>query len=380
MKIHPTSQTNPTFEKLYSPKKLKLLGGKVSRAQLLESKTIKECSEKYDVVVKRGEKVGHVFLDDAVPHFTELCGLTGAALMGVAAQLCFNSIGGAIFSGVIGLFAGIFASIPFEMRNVGRKYSYDIYGRKQYKDGSEIKTENILINYSIDGVNDCDLTKELQVKDKKWFLNIIVSKYPKNGVYDVKTILAILKSKEIKDDYSNGEMFNYHTDINESSTLLMKFFELKRTKENAGEYDKIASIIKSTPNINFNQQDKTGITVIENILNSENVYALDIVKDVEFEHTPYLDTLYNNIQDEEFKSKARNLKIKFDNPEKALLEEKSMEKFKEAVTILDSSFCDSQKIALDIWFKTQEHLGKEELKEVNMILYKYLPECLRMDM
>ncbi len=45
MKIQPAAQTNPTFEKLYSPKKLKLLGGKVSRAQLLESKTIKECSK-----------------------------------------------------------------------------------------------------------------------------------------------------------------------------------------------------------------------------------------------------------------------------------------------------------------------------------------------
>ena len=81
----------------------------------------------------------------------------------------------------------------------------------------------------------------------------------------------------------------------------------------------------------------------------------------------------------EFKSKAKNLKIKFDDPEKALFEEKSMKAFKEAVTQLDSPFCDSQKIASDIWFKAQERLDREELKEVSMILYKYLPEPLRIN-
>ena len=78
----------------------------------------------------------------------------------------------------------------------------------------------------------------------------------------------------------------------------MKFFDIKRTEENAADYDRITSIIKSTPNINYNQQDKAGITIIENILNSENADALDIVKDIEFDYTPYLDTLFNYIKDD----------------------------------------------------------------------------------
>ncbi len=380
MKIQPTSQTNPTFEKLYSPKKLRLMGGVVSRAQLLEQKNIKECAEKFDVIVKRGKASGTRWLEDVVPHFTPLCGAVGAGLLGASTYLAFSSIGGAILGGVIGLFAGVFASVPYITRDVTSSYSYDIQGRKKYKDGSEIKTENaqIQLEYSLDNLPD-DFVKELEAKDKKRFLNIIVSKYPKDGVYDAKTILRILQSKEIKDDYSNGEMFNYHTDINGNSTLLMKFFDIKRTEENAADYDRITSIIKSTPNINYNQQDKAGITIIENILNSENADALDIVKDIEFDYTPYLDTLFNYIKNEDFKSKARNLKIKFDDPEKALLEEKSMSKFKEAVSGFDSPFCNSQEKAMAIWNKAQGKLDNEALKEVNMILYNYLPEPLRME-
>ncbi len=232
MKIQPTSQTNPTFEKLYSPKKLRLMGGVVSRAQLLEQKNIKECAEKFDVIVKRGKASGTRWLEDVVPHFTPLCGAVGAGLLGASTYLAFSSIGGAILGGVIGLFAGVFASVPYITRDVTSSYSYDIQGRKKYKDGSEIKTENaqIQLEYSLDNLPD-DFVKELEAKDKKRFLNIIVSKYPKDGVYDAKTILRILQSKEIKDDYSNGEMFNYHTDINGNSTLLMKFFDIKRTEE-----------------------------------------------------------------------------------------------------------------------------------------------------
>ncbi len=73
------------------------------------------------------------------------------------------------------------------------------------------------------------------------------------------------------------------------------------------------------------------------------------------------------------------MKIKFDDPEKALLEEKSMSKFKEAVSGFDSPFCNSQEKAMAIWNKAQGKLDNEALKEVNMILYNYLPEPLRME-
>ena len=374
-----TNQTSQNFQGFYAPRTLRLNGEGIKSKELLKFPSVKECAEKFDVVIKQGKKSG-TYTAEERPILG--CGILAAHLSAAAAA---DMAAGSYTHWIIGIFVGMpafISTIPvFARINEIKlpKYDYEINGRKKYQDGSEISAPIHKITSQNIGEVIPNMTDDLEVEDKKRFLKLIVSKFPKNGVYDVKNILDILQSKEIRNDFNKGEAFNYNIDIKGNTTLLTKFFEQQRTEENKKDYDKIISIIKSTPNVNFNQKDYVGISIPENILNLENFKALDLIKDVEFEYSKDLDTLYNNIQNEEFKSKAKNLKIKFDDPEKALFEEKSMKAFKEAVTQLDSPFCDSQKIASDIWFKAQERLDREELKEVSMILYKYLPEPLRIN-
>lgn len=66
---------------------------------------------------------------------------------------------------------------------------------------------------------------------------------------------------------------------------------------------------KKHKNINYNQRDSFGITVLEKILNQENSDALDIVSDFDFVATNEIDDVYNNIANPIFKLKAKNLNI-----------------------------------------------------------------------
>lgn len=379
MNIQPISQNNPNFGQFYAPKTLRQFPNICSQ-ELLKEPEIKKCAEKFDIVVKQGKVLMKSPLFVVKPILAAKLGLFIGAIGGGISSFITNSPLSVLT--VAGLGTTLAATLA-SLYKVPSKFKYDVYGRKQYSDGSEIKTNAvdlpIFSKYNLSYLKGHHFVQELETKDKQRFLKIIASKYPKDGVYDAKTILGILQSKEINDDYNNGEAFNYPIDINGNSSLLMKFFDLKKTHENAKEYDKIASIIKSTPNIDFNQQDKIGITIIENVLNSENTDALEIIKDVEFEYTPYLDTIFNNIKDENFKAKTKSLKINFNATKKALFEEKSMQKFQEAATCLDSPFCNSREKALEIWDMAQEQFGAESLKEINMILYKYLPEPMRIE-
>ena len=377
MNISPIQQNNTSFGKLNAPRKLKLTSGTINRKELLKYPSIKECADKFDVVVKklRREKSDSPnpllewTLNSIIPVVGTLVTIVTYKMqevLGLSSAICT-----VIFST---LNAKMFKSYNYDV--------YSVYGQKKYNDGNELKTAEHIVTslnggYSVQDIP--NLAKELEYKHNDRFLKLITDKYPADGNFDVKTILQILQSKEIKNDYQNGEAFNLPIDVKGESTLLQKFFDLRRTEENRIEYDKIASIIKSTPNVNFHQKDSAGISILENVLNYENPDALEVIKDVEFEYSKYLDDIYGFMMNEDFKSKARGLNIKFNRPEKALFENKSMQAFKRAVTQFDSPFCNSVKLASDIWFRAKEHLGNEELKEINLILHKYLPEHLRFE-
>lgn len=69
--------------------------------------------------------------------------------------------------------------------------------------------------------------------------------------------------------------------------------------------------MKSMKNIDYNQIDENGISVLEKIINSENTKALELVKNFEFEYLRELDYAYENIQNDTFKRKVKNLNVKF---------------------------------------------------------------------
>jgi len=392
MNIQPTSQNNtPTFNALYAPKKLSMMRH-ISRKQLGNIPALQEVSKKFDVFVKPDKKMNPVCILDctkvgllalmtvAVPPL----GVLAAAALGFVDNFCSG-----MFYTLGGMFGSLFALLGLMIINTisplcRDTYSYDITGKKQYADGSEIKTQSYKfadedgIHKSIDLIS-----QELNSSDKVVFQKTAAKYISETNELDAKTILAILKDKIITNDFKDGKAFNYPIDVNGNKTLLSRFFEIKKTDENAKEYDEIVSIIKSTPNINFHQQDKVGISILENILNYENMDGLDIVKDIEFEHTQYLDKLFDGIKNPEFKEKASKLKIKFNDPIAAMQETDNLKDFQDAALAqLQSPFCDSKKTALELWEKINvlAHGNQNILQNANGTLCNYLPANFRMDL
>ncbi len=372
MNIKSIQQNNTNFEALNSPRRLKLLSQKVSSKQLLKSQSIKECAKKYDVFVRRGQPNGMV---DTLRHE-----LIGAGIgLGIGGTFVLAALPSSVPIGLMVTTPLLLTALGFCFAGIppsheAFRYEYIIKGKKD-----DLETEEFYLKSLEDLDKIPDITKEIDEKRKEQFIIDIAENYPQDGVYSAKDILNIVKDKSIRKNYTNDEIFNFSIDINNNSSLLIRFFDIKRTKENAEEYDQIASLIKSTPNIDFRQQDNIGITILENILNSENSDALEIVKDIEFEYTPYLDKIFNDIKDEGFKQKARGLKIKFPDAAECLKNTKSIKCLQETLACLDSPFCNSRREAVKIWANLKKHVSPKDLKEINAVLYKYLPENLRIN-
>lgn len=385
MKVVSTQQNNPNFGKLYAPRKLKLAES-VRSKDLLKYPAIKECANKFDVLVKR---------EQAIASYREELGCIPAGITGIltavvgAVMIAYtHSIkNGLLCTFPLGIAGGLLGGLitPFIPDPERKEYAYSITGIKKYHDGSEIKTQpyTFVRNTELDFFGkESSFAQHLEKQDKAHFLTVIAKHYPENGVFDAKSILKILESKDIKQDYKNGEAFNYNIDINGTTTLLSTFFEIFRTEANAKDYDKVVSIIKSTPNIDFNQKDNVGISIVENILNSENISALDVIKDIEIEYSDTMDTLYNNIRNEEFKKKALDLNVQFTDPAKVLKQTGSLKEFQNSLKQLNSPFYKNKNVAAaKIWETLSVHLqnNRDTLTKVNAILFNYLPENLRMD-
>lgn len=384
MNIQPTSQNNPNFGNLYTPKKLKLPVGDISKKQLLEMPLIRDNIKKFDIFFK--PEVKHDMGPNTNTEAFFACGALSG--MGILGSLTYyitkgmeQALGATIFGGA---FAGMVTpALAFLKPFRQTCFDYQVFGQKQYADGTKIKTQP----FSFWHVYDVDfhvntIIDRLKDEDRFVFMQTVTQNYPENGVFDAKAILKILQNKVIKNDFADGEAFNYKIDINGQYSLLIKFSELSKSEANTKEYDKIISIIKSTPNVDFYQQDAVGISILENILNMENDKALDLIKDVEFEHTNYLDSLFNIIKDKNFKEKVKKLKIKFKDPVKILQTTRNLNDFKDAVLVqLNSPFCDSQKVGFDIWKRAflSYRNQKDVLPAINRILYNYIPENVRIE-
>lgn len=105
--------------------------------------------------------------------------------------------------------------------------------------------------------------------------------------------------------------------------------------------------MKGMKHINYNQIDGNGISALEKILNSENHQTLELVRNFEFEYLRELDYAYENIQDENFKRKAKNLNVKFPHIFEALKHE-SPDALDAAFEELKSPFCRKEKLVRDM--------------------------------
>ena len=61
--------------------------------------------------------------------------------------------------------------------------------------------------------------------------------------YDSDDVISILKDKKIKEEFKDGEHFNFSVDADDN-TLLTKFFDIIPTKENQKDYNNILDSMK----------------------------------------------------------------------------------------------------------------------------------------
>ena len=192
-----------------------------------------------------------------------------------------------------------------------------------------------------------DLQEENNIENNKQNFMDIMDKFNIDSLYEPKDILAILKDKELKNNFSMEDCFNYKLSDDSQDTLLTKFLDIIPTEENQKDYDKILNIMKKTKNIDYNQVDSNGISVIEKIMNSENLAMLDLVKDFDFNYSREMDYAYERIDNKEFKDKVKNLNINFPNVKEAI-RLNSTEALQELLPEFKSPFFNTKKLVSDL--------------------------------
>lgn len=221
---------------------------------------------------------------------------------------------------IVSLLAGVFSMIPACKHNLtdvptkryeiqtGEKFKnfmhnkFEGYTSKKYIFNTEDNLNTAIENMKNE-MKGCEAQHNIE------FLNII-SKYPDTNDYNPKSILNILQDKDIKPYIDNGSAFNFKIDSS-GNTLLTSFFDIVPNDGNREDYNHVINIIKSTKGIDYEQKDGFGISILEKVLNSENLELFNIIKDYSFTYFPDIDNAYKNIADKRFKFLASKLNIKF---------------------------------------------------------------------
>lgn len=351
MKIQQIQNNNTSFKGLNVDKHFyKDMGCK--KDDLLRNKDIKNCVEKFDVLIRRSTKKPRNTGAVEVPSrglYMFLGGLAGTAILGASTfifgGLCkllpdewLAATGFGAFVGNIAGAATAYAHSKYKELTTG--YNYILQAGKNLVESkfgtpkfAGAKTGQYEINKYSDIRNIYGLTEHIEKTDRDDFLDII-DEYEKNGnfLYTAKDILAILKNPKIKKNYYNGECFNYKCD-EKGNSLLTRFFDIIPNESNKKEYNEIFNILKNMKNIDYNQTDSEDISILEKIINSENIEALDLVKDTKLTYSRELDYAYNNVESSKFKRKVRNLDIDFPNIKDAIRLQS-----KEALSLVISEF------------------------------------------
>lgn len=297
---------------------LKRLG--VTREKLLQNKSIKDCADRAEVFIKSKTCLSSNRFDSDA--------LKDAVVFGVCGGVFGAVIGGLLHAfGVVeslglamGIPVGIGASLPILAGGASLLsliFPLEYTAKIQASDGvkNSKPTGRQTKVYEMD--SKClsgkyfNLSGELLKLGNQDFRKITY-KYRDRDFGDAKTFLDILNEDKVKTDFTNGDIFNYK--LNEQGdTLLTRFFDIVPNETNEKEYRQIIDRMKNMHGIIYNQKDSYGISVLEKILNSENPQGLELVQNYKFPYMEEIDWVYNNIVDEDFKNKAKDLKIDFES-------------------------------------------------------------------
>lgn len=325
------------YNNFTAPAELYLVDGNISSRELLKNYNIRRCTNEYSVVVERGAQNG--VRKKKVPRF-----------------------------------------LPFLPPKTVEEpiYEYILKGVKKGRDNIETQEHLILYSKRIENYIE-DLVNEIKAKDQERFIEIISKKNV--GTIGAKEILELLDSDEIKGNYTTKEALTNRINSKYNTTLLSIFFKLKESEENVADYDKLISIISNTPDLYFKKEGYFTFKLLEQIMTLENPKALGLLMDTEFAYSEKIDKLFNSIKDENFRKLARNLKIELPDAVSILKNKRyNRSEFQKVLSYLDSPFCDSRAESIRIWTELKTKFSLNESVEINEMLYKYLPDNLKMDL
>ena len=387
MQISQIQSNNSSFKALKMPKKVKFtnecnVGFDIKAEDFLRNPAIKECADKYNVLVKQGKKIGKIALPGEI-YPRALVITLGAQLASLGIGHLVPSLAGALITSssvAMGLAFLAYIHMPLWLDKVfgANKYEYTLQGGKNFKDNkmeefAGVQTKQYTFKNRVELDRIFGLAEDIRQQDETKFSEIL-NKNNTGDFYDTNEILKILELPEIKENFYNGEVFNYPAD-KDGNSLFLRFLDIVPNEKNQNDYNKILNIIKNMPNVDLIQRDNYGISSVEKILNSENHQTLELLKGVEIPYSKELDYAYDRIYDESFKKKAKTLNVKFDDIFKAidLQSEKGVE---EAIKQFDSPFCNKQEIATQIYhmthaLKIEFRYPKDERKYQFLKLFVY---------
>ena len=347
MQISAIKQNNPTSRGLHLNK---LARKNITEGVLLSNKSIKECADKYEVLIKAKRKfILPKDLSPLAPAIITGVGVGGLTTMVLAELSSLTALAGT----AIGL--GAAAILPAFMLPLLGKFEtkYEVQAGKYIKDKSLYskllgpKSAKHTVNDESDVLSIQNLKEEIENQEKvrtNKFYNII-NKHQKD-FNNTSDILEILTDRKIKKNFADGMCFNIPLD-SDGSTLLTKFIAIKPDVNNEKEYSKIINIMKNMPNIDYNQTDASGMTLPAKILKNENLPLLDLIQNANIKYSKDLEDAYNSIKNEDVKSRAKELNITFTHPIEAMKEE-SLDKFKDSLKEIDSPLCQREKFVQSI--------------------------------
>lgn len=353
MQVNSINSYNTNFNGLHVSKQtLKAIG--CTRKDLLNNPSIREAAEKYDVLVRAGNRDVEKY-DPWYPMNTYFRTIGTSMLAGIT-------------GGIIGLLtgaatAGIFSFAPFvfipAFGTLGLNFLYD---RHKYEPVKEIVIQaGKGVDANEDYIRNCEtnlhvienpdghlpnLTKEVKEAEKRAF-NSKIRTYNTDDLFSAEKYLEALKKADIE-ILGGGAFFNRPID-KQGNTMLTQFFDVIPTEENQKEYGEILNILKNVKGINYNQKDGNGISCIEKIINSENIRVLPLICGMEFDYSPEIEILYNHIQDENFKKRLNNADIKFKFVD--ILQAVKLDAYQALTSLkyqLNSPLCDRHRLAEQI--------------------------------
>lgn len=131
-----------------------------------------------------------------------------------------------------------------------------------------------------------------------------------NELTTPENVLKVIDNPALKS--SGGELWN------KNSNIISAIADIVPTNENKDNYSKMISALKELTHIDYNQKDANSISILEKIMNSENIQFLELLKNHQINYTPELDITYKNIQNQNFKNKLKELNIRFPDIENAI--------------------------------------------------------------